>query len=167
MKTQLTLLYFLLNAALAFSQNSNFEKKINALISFKVDTISVSTLEKDMANYLILDARELEEFKVGHLTNAQCVGYDFFNETSFLKNNPNKNQPIAIYCSIGVRSEHIGLKLNALGYTQVKNVYGGIFEWANQEKPMVDLKGNSTDNVHAFSKEWSIWLEKGNKIYDN
>lgn len=166
MKTQLTLVYFLLNTVLAFSQNSDFEKKINTLISFKVDTLSVSALEESKDDYLILDAREMEEFTTGHIENAQCVGYDYFNEQSFVKNYPDKNQPIAVYCSIGVRSEHIGLKLKELGYTQVRNVYGGIFEWANQEKPMVNIKEEPTEDVHTFSKEWSIWLEKGNKIYD-
>ncbi len=165
MKTQLTLLYFLLGT-LAFSQSKNFEKKINALISFNVDTISVSTLKKNKDEYLVLDAREMEEFKTSHINGAQCVGFDNFNTDTFANTYPDKNRPIAVYCSIGVRSEQIGLKLQALGYTQVKNVYGGIFEWSNQEKPLIDIRENSTKNVHTFSKEWSVWLEKGNKVYD-
>lgn len=165
MKLQLTLLYFF-TCVLAFSQDKAFEKKINTLITFDVDTISVTTLEENKAEYLILDARELEEFRTSHVEDAQCVGYDFFNAESFEKSHPNKNQPIAVYCSIGVRSEHIGLKLKALGYTNVKNVYGGIFEWANQDKPLVDIKEEPTENVHTFSEEWSVWLEKGNKVYD-
>lgn len=166
MKIHITLLYFLLNAALAFSQNSDFEKKINALISFKVDTISVSALNENKTSYLVLDAREMNEFVTAHIEGAQCVGYDYFNGEAFEKSYPNKNQPIAIYCSIGVRSEHIGIKLQELGYTHVKNVYGGIFEWTNQEKPLVDIKGKPTKNIHAFSEEWGVWLTKGNKVYD-
>lgn len=166
MKKQLTLIYFLLNGALAFSQNANFEKKINALISFEVDTISVATLQNNKGDYLLLDAREMDEFKTSHISGAQCVGFDYFNTDTFINTYPNKNQPIAIYCSIGVRSEQIGAKLKTLGYTNIKNVYGGIFEWSNQEKPLVDIREKSTKNVHTFSKEWSVWLEKGNKIYD-
>lgn len=165
MKKQLTLIYFLLSA-LAFSQSKDFENKINALISFKVDTISVSALQKSKANFLVLDAREMDEFKTSHIEGAQCVGFDYFNADTFVNAHPDKNQPIAVYCSIGVRSEQVGLKLKERGYTNVKNVYGGIFEWSNQEKPLVDIRQNSTKDVHTFSKEWSVWLEKGNKIYD-
>jgi len=165
MKRQLTLLYFLISA-LAFSQDKNFEKKINALISFSVDTISVSTLEDHKKKYLVLDAREMDEFKTSHIEGAQCVGFDYFNADTFVNNHPNKDKPIAVYCSIGVRSEKIGEKLQNLGYTNVKNVYGGIFQWANQENPLVNIRQESTEDVHTFSKEWSVWLEKGNKIYD-
>ncbi len=42
----------------------------------------------------------------------------------------------------------------------------GFFQWANQENPLVNIRQESTEDVHTFSKEWSVWLEKGNKIYD-
>lgn len=44
--------------------------------------------------------------------------------------------------------------------------FGGIFEWKNKDFKVYDNKNKLTENVHAFSKEWSQWLIKGNKIYD-
>ena len=50
---------------------------------------------------------------------------------------------------IGVRSEQIGEQLKAMGYDNIKNLYGGIFEWTNQGYPV--FKGNQqTLKVHAY-----------------
>ena len=62
----------------------------------------------------------MNEFVTAHIEGAQCVGFDYFNGEAFEKSYPNKNQPIAIYCSIGVRSEHIGIKLQALVIPMLK-----------------------------------------------
>ena len=49
----------------------------------------------------------------------------------------------------------------------VSNLYGGIFEWVNQENPVIDTTGNETKNIHAYNKTWGVWLNKGNKVYDS
>ena len=78
----------------------------------------------------------------------------------------NKDEKIVVYCSLGVRSETIGIKLKEAGYTNILNLYGGIFEWKNQNFDVYSNTGNKTENVHAYSKTWSKWLLKGNKILD-
>jgi len=158
---------FLTLCQLSFGQSEKFSNKIDELIDFSVDTISITTLKENLSNYTVLDSREINEFKVSHIQNAKCIGFEHFNLESFQASNPDKTKPIAIYCSIGARSEQIGKKLIDAGYTNVKNVYGGIFEWANQSLPVVDIKQDTTANIHTYSKEWSIWLEKGNKVYEN
>ena len=45
-------------------------------------------------------------------------------------------------------------------------MYGGIFEWKNKGFKVFDSEEKETENVHAFSKEWSKWLKKGVKVYD-
>ena len=47
-----------------------------------------------------------------------------------------------------------------------KNLYGGIFEWKNQDGTVVDDEGSITDSVHAFDRAWGIWLNKGKKVYN-
>ncbi|MBT8318930.1 MAG: rhodanese-like domain-containing protein, partial [Gramella sp.] len=76
-----------------------------------------------------------------------------------------KDQKIVVYCSIGVRSENIGVKLIKAGYKNVENLYGGIFDWKNKDFPVVDALGKSTEEVHAYSKHWSKWLRNAEKIY--
>lgn len=70
-----------------------------------------------------------------------------------------------VYCSIGVRSEQIGEQLKQVGYSNIKNLYGGIFEWKNTGNTVVDSLDNPTEKVHAFTKTWGKLLRKGNKVY--
>lgn len=129
-----------------------------------VPYISVEEL-KNQKEILLLDAREQEEYKVSHLEKAIFVGHTAFNAEMFEIQFPDKNQPIVVYCSIGVRSEQIGEKLLKLGYTNVQNLYGGIFEWINKENVVVGANSEVTDSIHTFSKEWEKYVTKGTKIY--
>lgn len=114
---------------------------------------------------LLLDSREKAEFNVSHIKNAIWVGYDTFNKDSISKKITNKNAPIVVYCSIGVRSENIGETLQKMGFTNVKNLYGGIFEWKNRDQPVYNLNQEKTEKVHAYNKHWGKLLKKGEKIY--
>jgi len=114
----------------------------------------------------LLDAREIKEYKVSHLGGAIYVGYDSFDIKTVTDRISNKQDTVVVYCSLGIRSETIGEKLKAAGFKNVFNLYGGIFEWKNHNHKVYDLSGVETEKVHAFSKEWGIWLTKGTKVYD-
>lgn len=115
-------------------------------------------------NMVLLDAREIKEYRTSHLQHAIWTGFETFEPISVLSKIEDKNTAIVVYCSIGVRSEDIGEKVMALGYTNVKNLYGGIFEWKNKGYPVFDAKGE-TNKVHVYSKQWEKYLTKGEKIY--
>lgn len=149
---------------IGFSQETISEvlKKYN---SETVPYISVKALA-NQTDAVILDAREMTEYNVSHLKNAIYVGYDDFDIKAATNKLIDKQQTIVIYCSIGVRSEDIGEQLKNAGYTNVFNLFGGIFEWKNSDFPIFDSKNKETDNVHTYSKNWSKWLLKGIKIYE-
>ena len=130
-----------------------------------VPYISVQELAMPNTEALILDSREIEEYQVSHIKNALYVGYNNFNINETTKHIKNKQQQIVVYCSLGIRSEEIGKKLQDAGYTNIYNLYGGIFEWKNNNFPIYDEEENETEDIHTFSKAWSKWLLKGNKIY--
>ena len=115
---------------------------------------------------VLLDAREKKEFEISHLKNTYFVGYTNFSLKETLKKIPNKKSKIVVYCSLGIRSEDIAEKLKVAGYTNILNLYGGIFEWKNKGNPVFDSNEKATDNIHVFSKEWSKWLLKGTKVYE-
>lgn len=121
-------------------------------------------IEKD--SVFFLDTREIVEYNVSHLKNAVWVGYDEFDPQIVRDSIPNTNTPIVVYCSIGIRSEDIGEKLRKLGFTNIQNLYGGIFKWKNMGNPVFDSIGNETEKVHAYNKLWGKLLTKGEKIYD-
>ena len=115
--------------------------------------------------YALLDTREKVEFQVSHLENAVWVGNNEFNLEEVTAMLPNKDTKIVVYCSIGVRSEDIGEKLQDAGYTNVKNLYGGIFEWKNKGYPVIDPKGRNTEKVHAYNTYWGRLLTNADKVY--
>ncbi len=143
---------------------SKIDKTLEKLNSNSVPYISVDEL-KHTENHIILDTRTKKEFQVSHLKNALWVGHKKFQIDALNKYVTDKNKPIVVYCSIGVRSENIGEKLLKAGYTNVQNLYGGIFEWKNKGNPVYDHEGNKTEKVHAYSKHWGKLLTKGDKIY--
>lgn len=116
---------------------------------------------------IVLDSREIIEFNVNHIKDALYAGYNNFDKNKITAAIPNKNANIIVYCSIGVRSEKIGEKLMNMGYKNVYNLYGGIFEWKNNNGKVIDNKGFDTDIVHTYNKSWSKYLKKGIKIYEN
>ncbi|MEX0274852.1 MAG: rhodanese-like domain-containing protein [Flavobacteriaceae bacterium] len=113
---------------------------------------------------IFLDTREANEFEISHIGNALWVGYDHFDMEKVTNTILEKETPIIVYCSIGVRSEDIGEQLMKAGYTNVKNLYGGIFEWKNQEQP-VFRDTVETQEVHAYNRIWGRFLKKGKKVY--
>ncbi|WP_405268976.1 rhodanese-like domain-containing protein [Cellulophaga sp. Ld12] len=139
----------------------SIEKTLEKLNKESVPYITVAELQQQ-DSLIILDTREQEEYKVSHLKNAIWVGYDNFDSQQLKLQD--KNQKIVVYCSIGVRSENIGEKLLANGYSNVQNLYGGIFKWVEEDLPVYDSEENRTENVHVFSKYWGKLLTKGNKI---
>lgn len=128
--------------------------------------MSVEALKMNYLNdsVFILDAREKVEYDVSHLPEAIFVGYSNFSEEEFLKKFKDKSASIVVYCSIGIRSETIAKKLQKAGYTNVSNLYGGIFAWKNTDFKVFS-NGKETSKVHTFSKHWAKYLEKGEKIY--
>lgn len=143
--------------------NGSFNTILNILLNHDVKEVTVNeaTTRK---NAIFFDAREKKEYNVSHIRNGVYVGYTNF-DLAVVKNVA-KGAEIIVYCSIGKRSEKITQKLNKAGYTNVRNLYGGIFEWVNQGNEVVDIYNRNTKKVHAYGRFWGQWLDKGEKIYN-
>jgi rhodanese-related sulfurtransferase len=159
------ILLFLLLSINSFSQN-NLKDLLKKYNTESVPYISVDSLLTISNDVILLDAREKKEFKTSHLKDAKFVGYDKFDLKKTIKKLPNKNAKIVVYCSLGVRSEDVAEKLKKAGYTNVLNLYGGIFEWKNSGNKVFNAKEKATEKVHTCTQEWSKWLLKGEKIYE-
>lgn len=133
-----------------------------------VPYISVEGLRALQSNeeVVILDTREAPEFAVSKIAGAACVGYNDFTIDTVSTKISDRDATIVVYCSLGIRSEEIGEKLLKAGYTNVQNLYGGIFEWKNKGYPLLDASQTVTDSVHAFSKTWSKWLHEGVPVFE-
>jgi rhodanese-related sulfurtransferase len=164
MKFPITL-FILIASTFCFAQNT-IPGVLEKLNKKTVPYITVGEL-KQKEKFILLDTRENKEFKISHLPNAINVGYDKFDSDKIVSILKDKNELIVVYCSIGIRSEIIGEKLLKLGYQNVLNLYGGIFEWKNTSNKTVNFKNVETDSIHTFNKQWSIYLQKGLKIYED
>lgn len=137
----------------------DFDKEIASLISGEVPYISVEDLYDNPGGFLILDAREKEEYRTSHIPGAVWIGYNSVDQAQ-LRELP-KDRKIAVYCSVGYRSEKIGKKLRDNGFRDVVNVYGSIFEWVNKGYPIVREDGNPAKKIHTYNRKWSRWISNG------
>lgn len=163
---RLLFLFIVLLSTPSFGQTSEYKKMLEQYYN-DFPTISLSQANKKLGekNVYFLDTREKAEYNVSHIKGARYVGYDNF-KLSTISDIP-KNAVIIVYCSIGARSQTIGEKLKKAGYTNVKNLYGGLFHWNNCGYSMVTGSNNtSTSRIHGFSKEWGKWIKKGTVVYE-
>lgn len=133
---------------------------VDRVIDRTIPLISTDRLAAEMKMAeppILLDTRALEEFAVSHLPGAVRVGFGDFDSSKLPA--AGKNSRIVLYCSIGFRSEKIGEKLMAAGYTNVRNLYGGIFAWANDGRNLVKASGKRTETVHGYNRKWSMLLD--------
>ena len=144
-------------------QNPEYDKMLQDLLPHKVPEVTVTQIARNSSPVIYLDARERNEYEVSHLKDAIWVGYKDF-KASRLKD-LDSNARIVVYCSVGYRSEMIAQKLQKMGYTNVSNLYGGIFEWVNQQKELYNNKELPTQKVHPYDEEWGRWLKHGERVY--
>jgi rhodanese-related sulfurtransferase len=133
-----------------------FEKELKSLLSGKVPFLSVEELKLNRSDYVILDTREKKEYDVSHIPGARFLGYNNWDKN--LVESLEKGKKIALYCSVGYRSEKIGERLIKAGFADVSNVYGSIFEWVNQGYPIVNNDNVPVDSIHTYNKKWGRWV---------
>jgi len=136
-----------------------YNKMLGSLLSHSVPEMKV---EQTKSTYVFLDSRAKKEYELSSIPNSKWVGYEDFSMSRI--KGINKSDTIVVYCSVGYRSEKISEKLIKKGYTHVYNLYGGIFEWVNQGKGLVNEDGE-TQKIHGYNKSWSKWLKKGDIEY--
>jgi len=150
----------------ALQAQTAYDKKLESLYKNtvpQIDPAEVKRKKEEGKQIIILDTRSPEEFAVSHLPDAKFVDYKRFKAEDV--QDIDKNAEVVVYCTVGYRSERIGEKLLDMGFTDVKNLYGGIFQWANEERPLLNKNDQPTDSVHTYSRSWSSWLQHGIKVY--
>lgn len=163
MKKYLAITTTFLFCSLSSCGQKTFDEKMQSLYKNTVPLIQSDSL-KQLNDVILLDTRAPEEYRISHLKGARLVDYDKY-KIQDLKDIP-KDAPIVVYCSVGYRSERVGEKLKANGYTNVMNLYGGIFDWKNDGYEVVGPNNLPTDSVHTYNKSWGQWLYKGIKVYE-
>lgn len=123
----------------------------------EISTAELAAWLKDEARPapLLLDSRTRAEYEVSHLPGAEYAGLD----SDFILPEEPRDRPIVTYCSVGYRSAKLARQLQALGYTNVRNLRGSIFKWANEGRPVL-RDGKTVAEVHPYNGLWGLLLEK-------
>jgi rhodanese-related sulfurtransferase len=104
----------------------------------------------------ILDVRRPAEFAVSHLAGATRV--DPGAKAAALSPVIATNRPVVVYCSVGYRSSELARRLMKAGVTNVFNLEGSIFQWANEGRPLTGANGPAT-KVHPYNDRWGALLK--------
>ena len=134
----------------------------------EVPTITTDSLAKRLADTtatrpVLLDARAPEEYAVSHLPGARPIDPDA--ETYPALDSLAKDRPIVVYCSVGYRSAGVTSRLRAAGFTDVSNLHGSIFRWANEGRP-VYRDQQRVAGVHPFDSQWGQLLADSLHAYE-
>ncbi len=137
-------------------QNSAFDRKLTRMLPFDTKLMGAREVYRNLGEVPIFDVRSWEEYEVSHLPTAVWMPYPDLN--LHLLHSFASSDTIILYCTIGYRSDRMGEKLRKEGYSQVYNLYGSIFAWAERGLPLVDSNDRPTNRIHTFNKRWSKWM---------
>lgn len=131
-----------------------------------VPRVSVDTLaawiDGGVSGLVLLDSRTPEEAAVSRIRGARRVDPDRLDPAA-LADVP-RDARVVVYCSVGYRSAGIARQLREAGWTDVYNLEGSIFEWANRGYP-VYRDGEAVEAVHPYDRRWGRWLDAALHAY--
>lgn len=86
---------------------------------------------------VVIDIRELEAFKAGHIVNALSIPSGTIDTATNKKLGKYKKRPIIVMCAKGQHSAKFVKKLKELGFEQLYFITGGIQAWIKSNMPIV------------------------------
>jgi len=101
-------------------------REIPELSAQQVDDL----LKKNGKSPIVIDVRESDEWRQGHLEGALPLPRGFL-EIKVESAIPDKNAPIIAYCAGGVRSLLAAKAMKEMGYQNVSSMAGGYAAWKN------------------------------------
>src|SRR5512143_3745656 len=105
--------------------------------------------------YTVLDVREKEEYREGHLPGAVSVPRGFL-DMRIEETVPDKDAPIILYCAGGTRSLLAGRTMRELGYTNVVSMSGGFSAWKNAGHPWQADRQFTPDQLNRYSRHFLL-----------
>ncbi len=107
--------------------------------------------EIEGGDVVLVDTREPHEYKEAHLEDGKLVPPGLLAdeiETAA----PDKSARTILYCRSGNRSAIAAAQMQALGYTDVASMAGGILAWQEQGLPVVSASGMTAEQRERYSR---------------
>ena len=83
---------------------------------------------------IVIDVREQDEFRAGHLPGAHGIGRGIL-EYHITDVVPDTEREIVLYCRGGNRSALAADSLQQMGYANVHSLAGGYRQWKEENRP--------------------------------
>jgi rhodanese-related sulfurtransferase len=96
---------------------------------------TLATKQSVGESVFVLDVREPDEFKAGHIEGAVNIPIRALAKNG-IQLPQDKNTPIAVVCKSGIRAAYATMALKLMGYSNVKDVAGGMLAWEKDGLPV-------------------------------
>ena len=129
---------------------------------------SVDYIKLDPIQTIVFDVREFDEYAISHLKNAiQIDPNTKLSEFLDAYSDELNNKTIVFYCSVGERSSKLAamytLSLEAQGTQEIYNLVGGLFQWHNEKRELMQ-ENTETTLIHPYNRFWGRLLDDKNAI---
>ena len=105
--------------------------------------------------YRLIDVREKEEYREGHLPGSVSVPRGFL-DMRIEEVVADKDAPVILYCAGGTRSLLAGRTMRELGYTNVVSMSGGYGAWKGAGHPWEADKQFTPDQLNRYSRHFLL-----------
>jgi adenylyltransferase/sulfurtransferase len=105
--------------------------------------------------WTVLDVREREEYREGHLEGAIALPRGFL-EMRVEETLPDKTLPVIAYCAGGVRSLIAARTMKELGYENVSSMAGGYTAWKNAGYKWVADRQFSQEQITRYARHFTL-----------
>jgi adenylyltransferase/sulfurtransferase len=105
--------------------------------------------------WALLDVREREEYREGHLDGALPLPRGFL-EMRVEEAVPDKSTPIIAYCAGGVRSLIAARTLREMGYENVSSMSGGYTAWKNAGYKWVADRQFTPEQITRYARHFTL-----------
>ena len=106
-------------------------------------------------NWTLLDVREREEYREGHLEGAISLPRGFL-EMRVEETVADKTKPIIAYCAGGVRSLIAARTLKEMGYENVVSMSGGYTAWKNAGHKWVADRQFTQEQITRYARHFTL-----------
>ena len=119
---------------------------------------SIDQVKEHLGNgndYVLLDVREKDEYREGHLAGALSVPRGFL-EIRVEQALPDKSKPIIAYCAGGTRSLLAAKQLREMGYENVISMSGGYSAWKGAGYPWKQDRQFTPEQLSRYSRHFLL-----------
>ena len=123
-----------------------------------VPEVTIDEVKAHMENGMrptLLDVREREEYREGHLEGSVPLPRGFL-EMRVEETVPDKSTPIVAYCAGGVRSLIAARTLKEMGYENVTSMSGGYTAWKNAGYKWVADRQFTPDQITRYARHFTL-----------